>query len=70
MLSLQNETIAAVGYVYDVSGMTMKGMVSSHGTVNATLEKRLDPLPGSLVLSGQLNHWTDDSKFGIAVLFG
>jgi hypothetical protein len=48
----------------------MKGKVSSHGTVGATLEKRLDPLPGSLMLSGQLNHWTDESKFGIAVVLG
>ena len=54
----------------DIGNLTMKGKVSSHGTVSATLEKRLDPIPGSLVLSGQLNHWTDDSRFGIAVVMG
>ncbi len=66
----QNETNAAVGYVLEVGGVTVKGKIGSKGTVSATLEKRLDPLPGLLLLSGQLNHWTDDSKFGIAVVLG
>lgn len=48
----------------------MRGKVSSLGTVGATVEKRLDPLPATLILSGRLNHWTDDSKFGIAVVVG
>ncbi len=48
----------------------MRGKVNSLGTVSSTLEKRLDPLPATFMLSGKLNHWTDDSKFGIAVVVG
>lgn len=54
----------------DIGGLTMRGKVTSLGTISATLEKRLDPLPGTLMLSGKLNHWTDDSKFGIAMVIG
>ena len=48
----------------------MRGKVDTHGTVSAVLEKRLDPMPATLMLSGQLNHWTDESKFGIAITVG
>lgn len=48
----------------------MKGKIDSHGIVSALIEKRLDPLPATLMLSGQLNHWTDDSRFGIGVMVG
>ena len=70
VLFIQNETSSAVGYVLDMGNITMKGKVGSKGTVAATLEKRLDPLPGTLMLSGQLNHWTDESRFGLAVVLG
>ncbi len=54
----------------DVGGLTMRGKVSTHGEVCAAVEKRLEPLPATLMLTGQLNHWTDDSKIGIAVVVG
>ena len=50
--------------------MAVRGKVNSQGVVSVSLEKRLDPLPGMLTLSGQLNHWTDESKFGISVVVG
>ena len=48
----------------------MRVKVDTHGIVSAVLEKRLDPMPANLMLSGQLNHWTDESRFGIAVMVG
>lgn len=67
---MQNETCASVGYKLDIGGMTMKGRVNSQAVVSVCVEKRLDPLPGTLMLTGQLNHWTDESKFGISVVVG
>ena len=54
----------------ELGAMTMRGRINSLGTVAATMEKRLDPIPGALVVSGRINHWTDDAKFGIALLIG
>ena len=59
-----------MGFKLDVGGITMKGRVSSQGVVGVSMDKRLDPLPGTLTLSAQLNHWTDESKFGIAMVVG
>ena len=53
-----------------MGSLTVKGKVDSHATVATVIEKRLEPLPASLMLSGQLNHWTDDSKVGVAVVIG
>lgn len=54
----------------ELGAMTMRSRINSLGTVAATMEKRLDPIPGSLAISGRINHWTDESKFGIALLIG
>ncbi|XP_064407641.1 mitochondrial import receptor subunit TOM40 homolog [Halichondria panicea] len=67
---MQGESVAGIGYRLELGGMTMKGKVDSHGVVSAVLEKRLDPIPATLMLSGQLNHWTDDSRFGISIMVG
>lgn len=67
---MQGESSAAVGYQLELGSVTMRGRVDSHACVAALLEKRLDPLPATLLLSGQINHWTDESKFGIALLVG
>ena len=48
----------------------MRGKVDSHGVVSALVEKRMDPLPATLMLSGQINHWTDESKFGVVFMVG
>ncbi len=66
----QGESVAGIGYRLELGGLTMKGKVDSHGVVSAVLEKRLDPIPATLLLSGQLNHWTDDSRFGISIMVG
>lgn len=48
----------------------MKGKLGSHGVVSASVEKTLAPLPAQLLLSGRINHWTDETKFGIGVVVG
>lgn len=50
--------------------MTMRGRINSLGVVAATVDKRLDPIPGVLQVSGRINHWTDEAKFGLALLIG
>ena len=67
---LQGESSAALGYRLELGALTMRGRVDSHGTVGAVVERRLDPLPATLMLSGHINHWTDDSRFGIAIMVG
>ena len=48
----------------------MRGKLDTHGIVSAVLEKRLDPMPATLMVSGQMHHWTDESRFGIAITVG
>ena len=67
---VQGDSIAGIGYRLELDGMTMRGKVDTHGIVSAVLEKRLDPMPATLTVSGQMNHWTDESRFGIAIIVG
>lgn len=67
---MQSESSAAIGYKLDIGGLTMKGKVNSNGTVAATVEKALAPLPAQLLLCGRINHWTDETKFGVGVVVG
>lgn len=62
--------MGAIGYKMELGSMTMRGRINSLGVVAATMEKRLDPIPGALVLSGRINHWTDEAKFGLSLLIG
>lgn len=70
LCSPQAESTAAVGYQLELGAMTVRGRVDTHGTVAVGVERRLEPLPATLLLSGQLNHWTDENKFGVAVTVG
>lgn len=67
---MQGNTVAAIGFKMDLGAMTMRGRINSLGVVAATVEKRLDPIPGALVVSGRINHWTDEAKFGIGLMIG
>ena len=67
---VQGNTVAAIGFKMDLGAMTMRGRVNSLGVVAATVEKRLDPIPGALMVSGRINHWTDEAKFGIGLMIG
>ena len=66
------DSVAAVGYKTELGGdsFTLRGKIDTKWTVGALIEKRLDPLPAHLLLSGQINHQTNDSKFGIGFMIG
>ena len=67
----QGETTAAIGYRAEIgSSFIIRSKMDTHGTVSTAIEKRLDPLPATLVLSGQMNHWTDECKFGLGLTVG
>ena len=69
---LHGESKLSFGYTYELpdSNFTFKAGVSTARTVSAVAEKRLHPLPGALVLSGQLDHAKKESKFGIGISVG
>ena len=67
---MQGESVASIGYRMDINSFTMKAKLDSQGTVAAVFEKRLDPLPATLSVSGIVNHWTDDTKFGVGFMIG
>lgn len=66
------ECQSTFGYQVDLNkaNMTFKGMVDSNWTVGAVLEKRLLPLPFTLVLSGYLDHVKPSYKFGVGLTIG
>lgn len=66
------ESTSTFSYQVDLNkaNMTFKGMVDSNWSTGAVLEKRLLPLPFTLVLSGFLNHVKSSYKFGIGFTVG
>lgn len=66
------ETVATAGYRYDMGNgaISFRGKLDSKWTIGAYIEKRLDPLPAHLLLSGQLNHMTDEVKVGVGFMIG
>ena len=68
----QEDSKMTAGYMYDLpeNNISFKGAVCTNWNVTAMLEKKLDPLPGSLVLTGQLDHAKKDYKFGVGLLVG
>ena len=69
---MQGESSATLGFKMDVgdSLFTVKSCVNSKWTVGTVIEKRLDPLPASLLISGQLNHTNDEATFGVGFTIG
>lgn len=68
---MSGETVSTIGYRYDIgNSATFKGKLDSKWTIGALIEKRLDPLPANLLLSGQINHMTDEAKVGIGFTIG
>jgi mitochondrial import receptor subunit TOM40 len=63
------ESIASVGYDYMFRNSRLRGTVDSHGKVAAFLEETL--VPGiKLLLSGELDHFRQDHKFGFGMTVG
>ena len=65
---------STVGLAYQIeipkSDITFRGMVDTDWTVAGFMEKRLPPLPFAFVLSGMVNHWKNQSRFGFGLTIG
>ncbi|XP_078672983.1 mitochondrial import receptor subunit TOM40 homolog [Branchiostoma floridae x Branchiostoma belcheri] len=66
------ESAVSLGYQLDVpkANMVFRGMLDSNWTVAAVLEKKLQPLPFTFMLSGMLNHTKNQARFGFGLLIG
>lgn len=66
------EAVASIGYQVDLpkSDVVFKGHVDSNWTVGAVLEKKLNPLPFTLALSGLLNHNKGHFRLGVGIIIG
>jgi mitochondrial import receptor subunit TOM40 len=63
------ESIAWVGYDYMFRNSRLRGTIDSHGKVAALLEEQLGP-GIKLLLSGELDHFRQDHKFGFGMTVG
>lgn len=66
------DSSVSAGYQIEVpkSNISFRGMVDTNWTVAAVMEKRLPPLPFTLVLSGMLNHAKNQARFGFGLNIG
>lgn len=68
------ESTASFGYQIDVpkADLTFRGSVDSNWQVGAVLEKKLQPLPLTLTLSGAIDHGSKQPsyKFGCGLVVG
>lgn len=66
------ENVASLGYQIDLpkANLVFRGMVDSNWTVGAVLEKKLQPLPFTFILSGLINHTKNQSRFGVGLIIG
>ncbi|XP_076367070.1 mitochondrial import receptor subunit TOM40 homolog 1-like [Tachypleus tridentatus] len=66
------ESVGTIGYQIDLpkANLVFKGSVDSNWTIGAVLEKKLQPLPFTLALSGMLNHAKNQSRFGCGLIIG
>uniref|UniRef100_A0A1L8DVF3 Putative translocase of outer mitochondrial membrane complex subunit tom40 n=1 Tax=Nyssomyia neivai TaxID=330878 RepID=A0A1L8DVF3_9DIPT len=66
------DSVATFGYQVDLpkANLVFKGMVDTHGTVAGVLEKKLEPLPFTLALSGALNHSKNQFRMGCGIVLG
>lgn len=66
------ESACTFGYQVDLNkaNLTFKGMIDSNWNVGGVLEKRLLPLPFTLIMSGFINHVKPAYKFGMGLTIG
>ncbi|KAH8386672.1 hypothetical protein KR093_001834 [Drosophila rubida] len=51
-------------------GFNFRGGIDTRGVISALCERRLEPLPILLQLSGKLNHLTNRFRFGLGLVIG
>ena len=61
-----------MGYQVDIpkANVTFRGLLDTNWTVAGLFEKRLQPLPFTLALSGMINHQKNQSRFGFGLQIG
>lgn len=66
------ESVATIGYQVDLpkADLSFKGLLDSNGNVGAVLEKKLAPLPFTIVFSGLINHTKNNFKLGLGFVAG
>lgn len=66
------ESSASFGYQIDLpkANLVFRGTIDSNLIVGAVMEKKLDPLPFTLLMSGMINHTKNQSRFGLGLLIG
>ncbi|RWS29022.1 mitochondrial import receptor subunit TOM40 1-like protein [Leptotrombidium deliense] len=67
------ESVATFGYQMDLpkADLVFRGSVDSNWQVNAVLEKKLQPMPFTFLLSGHISHAKNPSyKFGCGLIIG
>ncbi|XP_022910965.1 mitochondrial import receptor subunit TOM40 homolog 1 [Onthophagus taurus] len=66
------EAVTMIGYQVDLpkSDVVFKGHVDSNWSVGAVLEKKLNPLPFTLALSGLMNHTKNQFRLGVGIIIG
>ncbi|XP_023160599.2 mitochondrial import receptor subunit TOM40 homolog 1-like [Drosophila hydei] len=51
-------------------GFSFRGGIDTRGVISAVCEKRLDPLPILLQISGKMNHFSSRFRFGLGLILG
>lgn len=63
------DAVASIGYDYTFRTSRLRGTVDSNGKVAAFLEEMLGP-GVKLLLSGEVDHFRQDHKFGFGLSVG
>lgn len=66
------ESVASIGYQVDLpkNDLVFRGHVDSNWSVGAVLEKRLNPMPFTIALSGLMNHSKNQFRVGVGLMVG
>ncbi|XP_076638164.1 mitochondrial import receptor subunit TOM40 homolog 1 [Colletes latitarsis] len=72
IISRIQESTGTIAYQIDLpkADLIFKGSVDSNWTVGAVLEKKLQPLPFTFVLSGMMNHSKEQFRLGCGLIIG
>lgn len=66
------EAVGTIGYQVDLpkADLVYRGMLDTNWNIGAVLEKRLQPLPFTLAISGHLNHVKNQHRLGVGLIIG
>lgn len=63
------EAVSTLGVKFDFRSSTLRAQADTHGRVCLHLEERIGP-GFSFLISGELDHYNSESKFGVGVQIG